>query len=130
MEAWRIFNDGDRVIVEISGQKPKSIPWEHADEIANALRTNARICEQYEKANQVIHDAAIMARTGLPIGFTSDPKMQDEARKESMYNREIRRSNLPKIGSIPGQEVFGTPAITNTPSLQQLKAMLCHNSKH
>ena len=130
MEAWRIFNDGVRVILEFNGKDAKSIPWKHADEVANALRSNARICEQNEKKEQVIFDSAIIARTGLPIGFTSDPKMQDEARKESMYNRDIRRSNLPAIGSIPGQEVFGTPAITNTPSLSQLKAMLCQTSKH
>ena len=132
MEAWRTFNDGDvKVVVEIDGKNAKAIPWRAADAIADALHANARICEQNEKAQQVIYDAAILARTGIPVGLIhNDPKMTDEARKESMYNRDIRRSNLPKIGSVPSQEVFGTPTIIKTPSMEQLRAAACQNSKH
>jgi hypothetical protein len=121
MDSWRIFNDGVRVLVSINGRMPKAIPWQRADEIAKALMGNARICEENGNADKIIHDAAILARTGLPIGLTNNPKMQEEARKESMHNREIRRSNLPDIGSIPSQEVFGTPAVSRSPSLEQLR---------
>ncbi len=121
MEAWRIFNDGEHVLVEINGRKPRAIKWRAADEIARALVANARICEEMEKAEQIIHDAAIMARTGLPIGLTNHPLIQAEARKESMHNREIRRSNLPEIGSVPSQEVFGTPVVVRSPSIEQLR---------
>lgn len=129
MEAWRIFNDGERVIIEFDGKTAKSVPWEHALEVANAIKSNAKLCEQYAKANQIIHDAAILARTGIPVGLTSDPRMQDEARKESQFNREIRRSNLPGIGSVASQEVFGTPAVRNSPSLEQLRSLSWPNSK-
>ncbi len=130
---WRTFNNGVKIIVEIDGHKPVAIPWEAADEIAEALKLNARIVEQNMKANQVIYDAAIVARTGLPIGLIAPTpmaaKMKDEARKVSENDRGIRKSNLPKIGSIPGQEVFGTPKVTVSPSLEDLKES-CRNSKH
>ena len=119
MEAWRTFNDGVQVIVEIAGRKPKGMPWRAADAVADALKINARICEQNEKANQVIYDTAILARTPLPIGLIAPtplaPKMIDEARNVSQFDRDIRKSNLPKIGSVAGQEVFGTPDVTNLP---------------
>ncbi len=131
MLAWRTFNDGVQVIIEIDGKNAKGMPWRAALAIADAMRSNAKICEQNEKAEQVAYDAAILARTGIPIGLIhNDPKLKDAARRMSENDSSIRKSNLPKIGSIPGQEVFGTPDVTNSPSLEDLKRASCPNSKH
>ncbi len=128
MQEWRISNDGNRVVVVMNG-KGISIPWQDADTIAKALIANARTVEENEKAAQVIMDAAIMARAGVPIGITSDPVKQAIARNEAAFNRDIRRSNLPKLGSVPSQEVFGTPLVENSPSLEQLRKMQCQTRK-
>ncbi len=123
MQAWRTFNDGVQVIIEIDGKSAKGIPWRAADEIAAALKVNARICEQNEKAEPVIYDAAIVARAGMPIGLIhNNPKMKDEACKVCQFDRTIRKSNLPKMGAVPSQEVVGTPVISRpSPSLADLK---------
>lgn len=83
--------------------------------LADALHRAGHLAEEHAKAEQIILDTAILARAGLPVGLTNDPRMLEAAGNEAAWNSAIRKSAL---GAIPTGEVFGTPSIRNSRRLQ------------
>lgn len=63
--------------------------------------------EEIGNADQIARDAALLHRTGAPIGLTSNPKIQAEAMKISDGDRELRRF-VPdrRIGPVIGAPVI------------------------
>lgn len=81
------------------------LPW--------ALLEKASMAEEHARANEIILDSAILLRAGVPIGLSSNPKIQAEARKEAVWNRDLRR--YMRGGGIASGEQFGAPTITQHP---------------
>ena len=81
----------------------------------------ARESEEYQKANQIIYDNALLQRAGIPVGLSDHPKIKEESVKEALYNRDLRRW-LPSIrktvdsgiGAIQARGVVGAPRLTKT----------------
>jgi len=88
------------------------VPRKLAAALWEALVARARDVEEQVKAEQVAADQAILMRTGAPFGFSSDPKIQDEAAKLAAHDRTLRRA-IPMPSSIKSKEAFGRPTILN-----------------
>lgn len=114
----RIAQNGPLVILYING-KAHEMTWEAAQIIAQGLYEKAKAAEEYAKAEDIIFDQAIMYRSGAPFALSDNAKIQDEAKKEAVYNRELRRSNLKlaeqPAGGIPSQEQVGVPTVSHVP---------------
>lgn len=87
-------------------------PLALAPEFADALIAKARECDEQEHAASVVADNALLFRAGVPIGLSSDPKIQAETIKEAEHNRDLRRA-LP--GGIKSTVLLGTPSIVKEP---------------
>lgn len=109
-ETIRIMRHEDHVVVLINGKLATKapIPWEHALAIANRLRAVGKLAEEWAKPDQVAKDAAILQRAGTNIGITSDPRILDEAGKQAVSNRDLRRY-MP--GGVKSQEQIGRPRL-------------------
>ena len=83
-----------------------------AHELYRALIIKAREAEEQDKAAQIAFDAAILLRAGANFGLTSDPRIQEEAKKESAWNSDLRRY-MP--GGVKSREIFGTPTVLAHP---------------
>lgn len=106
----RVRSEDHTVILEVDG-RGRRMSWQKADEIATAIRAAARKAEEHDCANRIIADHALMTRAGCNIGLSNHPKILEEVRKESVWNRMLRRF-------LPHREVkavFGTPTITRRP---------------
>lgn len=114
---------GDRGQLLVNGQVELDAPARlfGVEFLAGALIQQARDAEEQAKAEQVAADAALLLRTGAPFGFTSDPKIRDEAGKQAAHDRTLRRA-LP--GGIKSKEMFGRPAVIghDTPRLTRRRS--------
>jgi hypothetical protein len=104
----RIRVDGENVTLELNGRATE-MPAHAAREIARALMQKALEAEEYARAEGIILDSALLIRAGLPFGLSNNPKILDEARKEAVWNRDLRRF-MP--GGVRSTAVVGTPTIT------------------
>jgi hypothetical protein len=94
------------------------LPWEAAQMIGRALLEKGLLAEQHAKANEIIQDQAIMFRSGAPFALSDDPKILEEAKKEAVWNRDLRRSNLRLADAgIPSSEQVGVPTVTQGPAI-------------
>ncbi len=117
------FDQGDKVIAVIDGVATE-FPWELADIFSRSLTINARKCEEYCKANQIIADNALMQRAGFPVGLSDNPIIKDETVKEALFGKNLRRL-LPfwrkdvaiGIESIKSRGSVGVPTLTKRPAL-------------
>lgn len=111
-----IRQEGTRVLVIASGQAILDVPYEAALQLARAIYIKAKQAEEFDKANAIIGDQAILTRLGIPMGLTNNPAMLQEAMKEAAWNTKLRRSiPLARAGGIKSQAVFGTPSIKKSP---------------
>lgn len=104
----QIKQDGERVLLIVDGKCVLNLPWDAADALSQAFKIQARNAEEIAKAAGIVEDSALLLRAGIPLGLSSHPKIQDEARKEAAHNRTFRRA-LP--GGIKSQQQFGRPGI-------------------
>ena len=95
------------------------MPWQKADEFAAALRRMARRGEEYEKANEIIMDNALLQRSGANFGLSDRPEINSETVKEALHNKALRRllpwreKNVSQgIESIRTRGAVGAPALT------------------
>lgn len=93
----------------------QDLPWDAAKKISEAFGSAAKEAEEYAKANEIIMDQAILFRSGAPIALTNHPKMREEALKEAVWDRDLRRSNLQLSGNIESHESVGRPTVTQSP---------------
>lgn len=108
-----VKQDGNRVILALNGTEI-SLPYGAALAIAKALREKGLLAEENARAisGELITDQAILQRAGMPFGLTSHPKIQAEAMKEAVSNRDLRRY-MP--GGIKSQRMIGTPTVIPHP---------------
>lgn len=103
-----------RVVLLIDGHYLCDMPWQSVDEYINVLKGAARLAENAEKAEKQVLDQAILLRAGMPVGLSQNKKVFDEAKKEAVHNRELRRSNLSLADELPvRRENFGIPRVKN-----------------
>lgn len=103
---------GTRVHVLIDGKGALDVSWREAEAIARALIAKARAGEEQEKAEAIARDHAILLRAGVPLGLTNDPRIQDEAAKLAVSDRDLRRY-MP--GGVRSKEMVGTPTVVVGP---------------
>ncbi len=108
----KVKQDGDNVIIESQSGMIVVIPWDAALELSKAITTQAKRVEEWQKANGIIADQAILIRLGIPLGLTNNSAIQKEAFKEAQYNSDLRRYITGnRVKGIPSEERFGTPTL-------------------
>lgn len=112
MSGLRVLQKGARVLLIVDGRLVADMPWQAADQSAAALRSVARLAEEWDQAESIISDQAVLIRSGAPFGLTSNRRLLSEAVKTAANDRDLRRY-LP--GGIKSREVFGAPSITQLP---------------
>lgn len=110
---FRARVEGDKVLMIFDDRTFIELGWKEAGEMSAILRNLSKQAEEVANVERLIQDGAILDRLGIPVGLTSNPKIQGEIRKEAQHNRDLRRY-LPSIPSVHSKEVFGTPTITQT----------------
>lgn len=117
-----VSDNGQVVLITdqtILAGKGLGMPWQKADELARSLTRQARRAEEYEKANRIIADNALMQRAGANVGLSDRPDIKTETIKEALYNKALRRAlswrnpNVAEgLGNIRRRGVVGAPALT------------------
>lgn len=108
LQSITVRREGEKVLLLSGGILIASLPWRAADELANALRSKARLAEEQEKGEKIAMDSAILMRAGVPFSFSNRFDILKEAIKEAAWNATLRRF-MP--GGVKSKEVFGTPTI-------------------
>lgn len=106
-----VGRDGPNVILRFGDREAHEIPWEHALQVAKALRIKASEAEEEAKHEQITLDQALLMRSGAPFGLTNHPQIIADAKKEAAHNRELRKA----IPSIKSREIFGRPRVIMHP---------------
>jgi len=116
MSEVRIVQNGNRVVMVINGRQVEGMPWQTALQLAKALTSVAKQAEEWDNAERIASDQALLMRTGAPFGITQHPKIRSEAEKRALYDRTLRRyiPHTPLTG-IRSREVFGVPSLLQTP---------------
>ena len=74
-----------------TGKAILDLPYQAAILLGRGLIEYGKRAEQAAAADHVVFDQAFALRAGVPFGFSTDPKVKDEARKEASHNRELRK---------------------------------------
>jgi len=107
---FHVLQDGNHVLLLINGALVQIMPWQRALECAAALQSVARKAEEWDKAEAIAMDQAILMRSGAPFGLTDHPRIQQEAIKLAGHDRDLRRY-LPS--GIKSKSVVGTPTVSH-----------------
>lgn len=108
LQSITVRREGAKVLLLSGGILIAELPWRAADELAAALRSQARQAEEEEKGEQIAYDSAILMRAGVPFSFSNRADILKEAMKEAAWNSNLRRY-MP--GGVKSKEVFGAPTI-------------------
>jgi len=76
-----IYRTGLEFLFVLRGQEWIRCPWTAAMKIASVVRTQVAALQELAHAEQVVEDAAILMRSGIPVGLTHNPKIIKEAWK-------------------------------------------------
>lgn len=116
MSTFRAVQHYGRVLLLIDGRLVADIPHQSAIDVSNAIRSVAKQAEEWDQAERIAMDQAILTRCGAPFGLTNNPKIMGEAIKEALHNRDLRRYIPPaRALGIQTREMFGTPTLIQTP---------------
>ena len=106
-------------VIMVGADPAMDMPWQKADELAAALTRMARQAEEYEKANEIIMDNALLQRSGANFGLSDRADINGETVKEALYNKTLRRlmpwrqkSVSEGVGNIRTRGAVGAPALT------------------
>jgi len=105
----RVLQNGPRVLLLVNGTLVADIPAGKAKEVGGALRVVGARAEEWEQAERLIQDQAIMIRTGAPIGLTDNVAINKAALTEAQWGN-LRRY-IPNPGAIKSAEVFARATI-------------------
>lgn len=105
-----IRQDGLDVVLLSDGRRVLEVPWDAALQLGHAVIVQARRIEERLRAENIAFDQAILMRSGMPFGLTSNPMIIDMAKKEAAHNSLLRK-NVPKAGGVESQEAVGAPKI-------------------
>lgn len=103
--------NGTKVDLVIDGAIVATLPWQKANELARGLLAQAKRAEEWECAERIASDQALLLRSGVPIGLTEHPAIQAEAAKRAAWDRDLRRY-LP--GGVKAQSIVGIPAVRHS----------------
>lgn len=106
-----VRREGVRVVLLLNGRRIADLPWAKAEELARALISQARRCEEQEQADAIIADQAILTRIGFGIGLSNNPDILAAAANEAAWGAPRRYIPLSRAHGIASQAIFGTPAI-------------------
>ena len=112
IRVFRVNTEGHQVIVNINDDTYLVLQWDKAEEVARAIMACARRAEEVAKASIIARDAAILLRAGVPLGLSNDPRIVEEAVKQAIHDRDLRRY-LP--GDVKSSEVVGVPIVVKHP---------------
>jgi hypothetical protein len=90
-QQMRIRREGKRVLLFMNGQLVFDAPYDAALEIAKGITAQARLIEEEVKAEQIIADEAILARSGFPVGLTTRKDLAEAAAKHAAWDSQLRR---------------------------------------
>ncbi len=103
----RVVQNGTSVVI-VAGGTSIQMPWQVAAELSAALRQVGKRSEEWESAQRIAADQAVLLRAGAPIGLTSNPLIQDEAAGLAAHDRGLRRY-MP--GGVKGRAHVGIPRV-------------------
>lgn len=110
----RQHKQAGRVVLLMDGKYLCDMPWQAVDQLVLVLKGAAREAENAAAAADQVMDQAILMRAGFPVGLSNNKKVYDEAVKEAVHNRDLRRSNLRRADERPiSREGFGVPTVRN-----------------
>lgn len=109
MSSLRVVQAGSKVLLLVNGSMVADIPWQAALKVSKALRSVAKLAEEWDNAERLIADQALMIRTGAPFGLTNNRKITEAAYTEAQWG-DLRR-HVPAAPTIRSREEFGTPRI-------------------
>lgn len=95
------------VVLLLDGKYVCNIPWRQADEVARLIRGAARHAEEWEKAEIVAGQEALLIRTGAPFGLSTNKKIREVAFTDAQWDSKARRA-MP-LASVPSRRQCGTP---------------------
>jgi hypothetical protein len=113
--------EGPRVLLLVDEKLVADFPWNAAVEIGKGILMGARKAEEYAKANQIITDQALLMRSGIKLGLTSNRSMLREAQKEAENSEELRKAIPSSEKGIPSEEIIGVPMLIQKPPAQTLR---------
>jgi hypothetical protein len=99
---YQFIADGREVNMELDPQQ--------AEELIKQMIRVQRQADEYDNANRIIGDSALLLRAGVPLGLSNHPKILERARVEAAHDRTLRRA-MP--GGIKSEQQFGRPSIIN-----------------
>jgi len=105
----RVLQHHSRVLLLVDGALVADIPAGKAKEVGGALRVVGARAEEWEQAERLIQDQALMIRTGAPIGLTDNVAINKAALTEAQWGN--LRKYIPNPGGIKSQAVFGRARI-------------------
>ena len=108
-----IRQDGHQVLLVIDG-RAHVLPHSVATMVGRALIEKGRAAEEIANAARIAADQALLIRIGAPIGLTSHPKIQAEAKKLAEHDRTLRRaipSSTPALRGIESRGIVGSPQV-------------------
>lgn len=107
----KVSREGRNIVLVLNDRRVCELPWDAALVLAQAITIQARRVEEKVKAEQVIADQAFAMRKGLPFGFSSNPVIIDEAKKEAAHNAQLRKY-IPFVPvGIREREALGAPTL-------------------
>ena len=109
MSSVRVLQNGSRVLLLSNGRLVADLPVKAARELSKALRSVSALAEEWEVAERLIDDQALMIRTGAPVGLTDNMAINKAALTEAQWGKY--RRYIPNPGGIKSQAVFGRSRI-------------------
>ena len=106
----RITSDGTDVVFIVENRAYR-VPYQVGFELSRRFTMAAKQAEEVAHSEELVTDSAILLRAGIPIGLTDNEKIKDEAVKEAVSSRELRRA-MP--GGVKSKEQFGKPTIVQS----------------
>lgn len=106
IKQFQCKDEGKNVVINLDG-KVVSVPWQAALDISRAIHIKAKKAEEFDNVNKIIFDHALLTRVGSMIGLSNDPKIKEEVKKESVWNKMLRRY----VKGHKGRFVVGTPTL-------------------
>ncbi len=80
-----------------------------ADQLVKLISQQARRCEEYDNANRIIAQDALLIRSGAPFALTDNPRIREAAFHEAQWGAEARKG-MP-LATVPSPRRLGTPTI-------------------
>ncbi len=121
------FESDGRMEVILIGKWSSACPVGGFERLANAFHSAARGAEATngKVLAQQAADTALMARAGLPFGFSDNPRVRDEAAKIAATDTTLRKAMpFPVAAAIPG-----VPRVRHISNIAALKLLHAQNEQ-